>query len=232
MSQLVRHLYAGAAIVGAALSLPAQAAGVAAVIDFETVPTNLYFADETFAGGASAALSGYQLTVHDDAAVVDVSPAGTGPSFSDGQFYTQTNEGYLTLSRSDNTTFSLQGFDFAYVPVDPSKPSRTALIAFGTTSTGDTPYVAYLMPDLSGNQFPFGTAQGAPFASMTDLVSVDFFSCPVSGNSLSCSTPLKNNGQFAIDNIQVTGAVPEPSAMLMLAVGVMALTLRARRQAR
>ena len=63
--------------------------------------------------------------------------------------------------------------------------------------------------------------------SEVDLQEVDFFACSLEGQN--CLFDTQNNAQFAIDDIQVTGAVPEPTTTALMALGLLGLALRSRR---
>jgi hypothetical protein len=226
MHKLIRRLYASAAIVGAVLSPQAQAS---TVIDFEDPALSpIYFAGESFSQ------SGFTFSVGYDAALITSLDLGdpTSPGGNATKFYQQLNEGYLVMTRADGKTFSLDGYSAAFVPLNPASSQTTAIVAVGYGSGGAfVDYTAFLYAPVSGGRYPFFDYGGAlNFGGMTNLAEVDFYSCPVVGGGLSCSTALANNGQFALDNINVTVSVPEPANAALLTVGVLGLALRAKRR--
>jgi len=182
--------------------------------------------------GSSLSFGAYVVTALVDFGVVDVAAAlgAVGPSGNATQFYFNSNDGRLRLTRNDGLAFSLDGLSTAFVPLDPPSTQPTQLWALGTRADGSAVNATFGYAASSGSSFPFTTYGG--LAGMTDLVSVEFRSCANGG--LPCSVPTLNNGQFAIDNIAVT-VVPEPHSALLMALGlagVAGLGLRRRRGAR
>jgi hypothetical protein len=216
MFKLTRPLHRSAAaamLACAAFSAPTQAM---TLLDFEPPSlTGLYLAGESFEQ------AGYQMNVVYDAATVDVA-SGLGeaaPTGNASQFYTQLNEGALHLSRPDGMLFTMHGFDAAFVPLVPAAAGQTAIAVVATYADNTTDGFAWL---FDRNFASYNT----DFNAYSNVKSLDFFACSFDGANV-CTSPLQNNGQFAIDNISVT-AVPEPSAAALLGLGLAALLLRRR----
>jgi hypothetical protein len=222
MFKLIRPLYASAALVAClALSAPAQAT---TLLDFEAPSlTGLYLAGESFEQ------AGFQMTAIYDAGIVDIAAAlgAAAPSGNAGQFYTQLNEGALNLHRSDGALFNLHGFDAAFVPLQPAAAGQTVIAAVATYADNSQWGVAWLFAPAANGVSPFASYNNAPdFSAFTGMKSLDFFTCSFDGSNV-CTSPLQNNGQFAIDNISVS-VVPEPAAAALLGLGLVALALRRR----
>ena len=131
MSHQLRRLLAPAAIVAAVLSPPVQAS---TTLDFED-PTlfPLYFDGESFSE------DGFTMFVSGDAGLVDdgIGLGTAAPSGSSGYYYTQANDGWLTIARNNGGAFSLDGFSAAFVPLNPPSALATAIRPqFRTASRG------------------------------------------------------------------------------------------------
>ena len=227
MKKMIRQLYISAAIAAAALSPQVHAA---TLIDFEPPAlTGLYFAGDSFTQ------NGYKMTVGFDAGIVDNAGAFSsgGPTGNPTQFYAQLNEGELILEREDGGLFSLDGFDAAFAPLNPLAGGTTALIVLGTFADATTVGLGFQFLGSGSDRFPFGTYNNAiDFANFTNVKQIEFFACSFNGTNF-CTTPLQNNGQFALDNIHVTSApIPEPTTVALFSLGLVGLALSRRRSAR
>lgn len=220
MHTLVRRLYITAAMVGTTLAPQAQAAAVA--IDFESLAlTNVYFAGESFAQ------SGFKMTLDFDAGIVDTAAAlgGSAPTGNATQFFSGLNDSGLIMERQDGGLFSMTGFDVAFIPLSPPSSQNTVIVAAGVLANNSSFALAW------GFGQAFQTLNNSlDFSAFTDVKLVEFFACSFDGVNI-CAAPTANNGQFAIDNIQVT-FVPEPSTLSLLPLALLGLALGKRRSVR
>lgn len=228
MKKMIRQLYISAAIAGAALSPQVHAA---TVIDFEPAAlTGLYFSGDSFTQ------NGYKMTVGFDSGIVDGVGAFTSgaPSGNTTHFYSQLNEGELILEREDGGLFSLDGFDAAFVPLNPTAAGTTVLVALATFGDGTVGGLAFPFLGSNSDHFPFGNySSPADFSSYTNVKQVEFFACSYDGRNF-CTTPLLNNGQFALDNVVVTSvsSIPEPTTVVLFSLGLVGLAAHSRRRSR
>ncbi len=219
-----------AAFVAATL---APIAAHAVIVDFEGDDlTNLYFPGDSFEQ------NGFLMTQGFDAGTVDVG-AGLGaaaPTNNDTQFYTNTNDGELIFTSLGGLPFSLNGFDAAFVPLLSSHAAAQVIgiVAFATAMDGSQFGTIFGLGDTTktGSGSPFFTFSGAAdFGGFTNLKTLEFFTCAVANGQV-CVTPTQNNGQFALDNVNLTIAapVPEPETTALMALGLMVLTVVSRRR--
>jgi hypothetical protein len=222
-------LASGAALVAATLAPVAHAT----IIDFEGAAlTGLYFPDDTFSQ------NGILMTQGFDAGTVDVASAlgAAAPTNNSTQFYTNINDGELILSSLNGLPFSLNGFSAAFVPLIGSHaaPQVIGVVAFATTMSNVQFGTIFGLGDTSSTTTgsPFLTFSGAAnFSGFTNLKTLEFFTCAVVNGQV-CTVPTQNNGQFALDNINVTltTPIPEPETTALMALGLMVLTAVSRRR--
>jgi hypothetical protein len=227
MKALMRKLFGATALL-AAIALPpvANATLTPVTIDFNDPGlTNLYFPGDSFTQ------SGFRMTVDYDFGTVDTA-AALGPLAPSGNatpFYFQSNDGGLIVERAVNNVFSLTGFSAAFVPLSPASSLTTVIVAVALDSNHNfLSGVAWTFAPAVNNVYPFATySNPADFASFADVAGVEFFACSLVNQQV-CSVATQNDGQFAIDNIQVS--VPEPGsiALVMLAMLGLGVTMRRR----
>ena len=227
MKSFIRQWGGAAALVCAALSPQAQAS---TVVDFEgDALTGLYFPGDSFSQ------SGFTMTQGFDFGTVDTA-ASLGPNAPSGnltQFYFNSNFGDMLMTRSDGGRFSLDGFSAAFVPVDAQLGQTIVLVALATDGDGIQFGTAFGLGSGNNGSFPFLTySDPRDFGRFTNLVSVNFFGCAYTGNFDCSAGTVQNNGQFALDDIKLTAAIPEPTTTALLALGLLGVAVASRRRVR
>lgn len=225
MSQTIRRLLGSAAFTFA-LGIPA--AHAATVIDFEgDALTGLYFAGDSFTQGD------YTFTAKTDYGVIDTATAlgAQSPTGNATQFYFNANDGALDMARTDGGLFSLSGFSAAFVPLDPAPNQTTVIVAVGINADDSVVTAYWTFASSLTSHFPFSAYGGADFSAFGAVKQVEFHACSLVGGSI-CTEATMNNGQFAIDDIGVAAAVPEPGTTLLMTLGLVGLGLSARRAKR
>ena len=236
MHKFIRPLAGSATLIGAVLLLQAQAqAQVPTRIDFEAPGlAGLYKPGETFSD------AGYLMTPGVDFGVVGMAGdlGSVAPSGNATQFYFNSRDGGLLLTRGAGRSFSLDGFSIAFVPLHPAPVSAPEIVFIvdATKANGDklALYFPFGSGTSGGNSHPFTTYDAShAFAGLVDLTQVDFYACTLTAAG-PCQTATQNNGQFAIDDILVSAAVPEPASVALMALGLLGLCvgLRSRRGVR
>ena len=230
MFKFIRQVISGAAVVSAALSPQAQAGTVPGVINFEgDALTGLYFPGDVFSQ------AGFAMSPDFDFGTIDKAPSlgAAAPSGNATQFYFNSNDGGLSMQRSDGLAFNLDGFSAAFVPLipGPNPDQNIVIVAIAFDMDNNFIFDFFSLGDTSAsapNSHPFITYNDpADFSQFSNLVFAEFFACALTPTTL-CDPPTHNNAQFAIDDINVT-VIPEPSTAALMALGLLGLALRRRR---
>ncbi len=228
MHTLTRHLFGSTALAAAAL-LP-QAQAQTTVLDFEgDALANLYFPGDSFEQKGFTMTAGYDFgIVGRNIDLGSIAPAGNA-----SQYYFNSNDGDLVITRTDGGAFSLDGFSAAFVPLLPApSPAQTiVIVAFALGADGSQFGTYFGLGTSAGTGYPFlSFADAADFGQFKNVVAVDFFGCVLTSSSV-CDIASRNNAQFALDNVVVTTPVPEPSTYVLMALGLAGLVaLRKRRK--
>ncbi|MEG2033682.1 MAG: NF038120 family PEP-CTERM protein, partial [Janthinobacterium sp.] len=153
-----------------------------------------------------------------------------------GNYLAILNDGGVNFSRADRQAFSLAGFDYSFIAPVSGLPDMQwgELQLFGTLSNGQVISTSLAFPGQgSDGNYHFQSASllgGFGNYAFTGLT----FSACIFNDTGACSNsldfPAFNQGQFALDNINIS-AVPEPSTYMLLLAGLGAIGMVARRRA-
>jgi hypothetical protein len=154
------------------------------------------------------------------------------PSNNPSTFLGTLNDGVVAFGRTDGQTFSVNGFDASFLGASGANlPAVSGLLRLqGVTATGASMTQTFSLagPDTSGalGFSNFHTTGGFASTQFTTVYAFGF-ACATGG---ACSAFSTDRGQFALDNINVTTAVPEPETTAMFAMGLLALGAAVRRR--
>jgi hypothetical protein len=230
MTQLMRRILGTATFLLAAALLPAAQAAVYKITFDDPGLAGLYFPYDQFTE------AGFLMTVDYDFGTIDFAQGldPVAPSGNSTQFYFNSNEGGLVIARANGDPFDLLGFSAAFVPQSPASAIDSVIVAAGYDIYSNFVGVAWLFPAASGGIYPFGTYDDpADFADFHDMAFVEFYACSLVGGQV-CTSDLRNNGQFAIDDIvaSAAAAVPEPASIALVLVALVALGASRSRKSR
>jgi PEP-CTERM motif len=225
MQKSVWRYTIAAAVSYAALCSPVHAS---VVINFEGIALA-----GAYAPGQSFSQSGFTMTSFDDFGNVGTTDdlGDAAPTGNNTQFFFNRNDGFLTLKATDGGLFSLDGFSAAFVPRSPLlMPSpEIVIVAAGYQANGNAFGTYFGLGSTGPSGFPFFTyGNPADFGRFNNLVEVQFFACVQDDNV--CVTATNGNGQFALDDIRVTAAVPEPASWALALAALSGLAFTGRRR--
>lgn len=216
----------------------------AAAIDFEAAAPRFMFDGDEFEQGGylfdSAFIGDVDHAGGLVGAVVDGADAGlcvamSCPANNLTHYLAALDDGMVIMQRSDGAPFRLAGFDASSIGSsllgDPPISEVMLVTGFRADGSYTGEYYALVTPSTGFQRFVPSAAFGA-----NAFVALSFYSynCDYAGE---CKAFGSNKAQFGLDNILAT-AVPEPSAVQMLLLGLAGLsgmagmTARRRRQVR
>ena len=231
----------------AALALLSSTPAMAGILTFDSLRPDVYasgqtlntssynlhfLADPTTAAGGGVSGVGAIL----DGRVGSSCDIAACPQGASGNYLAILNDGGVNFSRADRQAFSLAGFDYSFIAPVSGLPDMQwgELQLFGTLSNGQVISTSLAFPGQgSDGNYHFQSASllgGFGNYAFTGLT----FSACIFNDTGACSNsldfPAFNQGQFALDNINIS-AVPEPSTYMLLLAGLGAIGMVARRRA-
>jgi hypothetical protein len=180
--------------------------------------------------GGSVVSGGFRFTqVGDFGGVADAeafSAFGQAPAGNATQFYAGFNDSSVTMTRDGGGSFRLAGLAYGFVaplgPVGPragADPGALVLQALAGDGAGYRLSASWRADDEGRFSFQVLDAGGLGSIGGADLVSLRFSACTVDPAG-DCVAPYLNLNQFAIDDILVAAAVPEPSSLVLAQIAL------------
>jgi len=231
--------FCGAALGAAALAAPAQAATIGFESGYGAV-----------AHGASYQESGFSMyfdanrTGADSSSAVGAFVDGSDPWACDmacpvnnaGMYYGAFNDSVVWITAHENNPFRMLGLDASFIGHTTELggyPAVSGLLrAQGFRAEGSSEILTLALDGPSNSGFEFGNYGLGAFSQLAFVeVALFGFVCNLSG---SCTAFGTNQGQFAIDNVNLELAevadVPEPASALLFGLGLAGLAAGARRR--
>jgi hypothetical protein len=218
-----------------AMTAAASAASAATTLTFEGLSPTIYADGESFSDGAA------NFSVQGDGlagALINGSDPGSCelllcPKGNSSHYYLGLNDGSLTLSAAGG--FRLNGLDFGFVVPSGGLNGDLSvgmLQITGTDASGRVSTIAKrFSPTDANGDYNFSRWNiGGQFGQI-EFSSVRFNACLFDADEV-CTSLALNQAQFALDNIAITTAVPEPSSWLLMGLGLAAVGQLSRRRLR
>ncbi len=230
----------------ATLALLSSASATASILTFDSLRPDVYASGQTLntssynlhfladpTTAASGGVSGVGAIL--DGRVGSSCDIAACPQGATGNYLAILNDGGVNFSRADHQAFSLAGFDYSFIAPVSGLPDMQwgQLQLSGTLSNGQVISTSLAFPGQgSDGNYHFQSASLLSGFGNHAFTGLTFSACifndtGVCSNSL--DFPAFNQGQFALDNINIS-AVPEPSTYMLLLAGLGAIGMVARRR--
>jgi hypothetical protein len=174
--------------------------------------------------------SGVDATTCLDGVCPRANPSAFLETVNDGIFFASHGGDQLTLNSFRAAFLAPSGVQLssntvAYLAIEADRADggyAVGVFALKGPSNGDTSFASY----LAANAQIIGGSGTLTSGDVTSLYAYAYYCNPSTG---SCNFGSSDRGQFALDDLSIT-AVPEPSSWLLLAAGLGALGVSARRR--
>jgi hypothetical protein len=234
-----------AALCAGALSAFAAVPALASTVTFDDVAPNLFVGGDSFVSGgftftltSGVLMQALGLPEQPGFAIVDTAAAlanfSNAPTGNPTRFYGGLNDNAVTMT-APTGLFSIDGFDFAFIPPLPTPGASSGYLLaaawFDAAGSFDVNFYDFGLADVNGVWAFLRADTSAPDfgpAMPSSVRAVTFVACSLVGNS--CTWPLDNQGQFALDNFGAQ--VPLPGTWLLAGLGLAGLAATRRRVAR
>ena len=192
---------------------------------------NNEFYVQSFSNSTTAAAGDLVGTILDGSDLADACAGLLCPSNNSSTFLASVNDGLFVVGSDGDALFRFAGFDASFIGAAgaPLPPVAGLIRVQGFRADNTSLSQTFQLAGPSSNgalSFRSYSTNGAFASTLFASVYMFGFSCNAAG---SCTAFSNNQGQFAIDNLNVT-AVPEPSTWMLMIGGLIAATAVARRR--
>lgn len=145
------------------------------------------------------------------------------PKGASGSYLAGLNDGVVVIERADSAAFSISALSASFIGpyAGASYPFVPGILRLEGFRADKSSVLFDIELPAVGKDLSFADYSTGAFASEQFVALALFaFACNLDGACFAFQT---NEGQFAVDNLELISAVPEPGAWIMLGVGLLGL---------